>query len=92
MPKCRYSRSQQTFTPLYVAENCAHRNYNYEANAYDIVTMITPERVYDCEKNFFIDSVKDNKLNPQKALEKCKSIVAPDTYKAFQEAVNELNT
>lgn len=89
LPKRRYS-PHLTHTPLYVAYNCAFRNYDYDANAYDVITMITPERVYECEKLFFEDSVRDNKLNPQKELERCKSIVAPDTYKAFQEAAESL--
>lgn len=89
LPKRRYSPST-TFTPLYVAYNCAFRNYDYDANEYDVITMITPERVYDCEKKFFKDSVRDNKLDPQKELERCKSIVAPDTYKAFLEAAESL--
>lgn len=90
MPKTLYSPST-LFTPLYVAYHCAFRDYHYDANEYDVITMITPERVYECEKLFFKDSVRDNKLNPQKELERCKLIVAPDTYKAFQEAAEYFN-
>lgn len=89
MPKRKYS-PQMLATPLYIAYNCAFRNYALDANAYDVITMITPERVYECEKLFFKDSVRDNRLNPAEELERCKSIVAPDTYKAFQEAAESL--
>lgn len=88
MPKCK-SSPRDLDTCLYVPYRCAFGEYQPRANEYDIVTMITPDRVYECEKLFFKDTIHYNKLDPQKELERCKSIVAPDTYKAFQEAAVE---
>ncbi|MCM1003346.1 MAG: hypothetical protein NC408_03280 [Candidatus Gastranaerophilales bacterium] len=89
LPERVYS-PHEVATPLYIAGNHIYRKTDLSANEYDIVTMITPERVYECEKKLFIDSVRDNKLNPQETLKLCKTFVAADTYKAFQEAAEQL--
>lgn len=88
LPERLYSPSS-VVVPLY--RRGEHQRNRFDVQGHDIVNMITPNRVFLAEKMLFKDSVRDNKLNPLKVLDKLNGEVAYDTYRAFQMEADKMS-
>lgn len=93
IPKKAYSSWYHHVIPLFNStetNRCAEKN---DAKAIDVISLMTPENVYQAEKammqNYASDQ-EDNLAKAQELLPKLETRLAPKTYEACKEGLEEV--